>query len=70
MMTSAIGNRRAAFTLFELCLVISLIGMIASLSWPSMRRTACSIRDRAAAMDAVQQKMWAREKAIQTGRED
>jgi hypothetical protein len=35
-----------------------------------MRRTACSIRDRAAAMDAVQQKMWAREKAIQTGRED
>lgn len=68
MMTSAIGKR--GFTLFELCLVMSLIGMIASLSWPAMRRYARSISDRASALDEQQQRAWAREKMSMTGRED
>lgn len=70
MTTSAIGRRRraAGFTLLELCLAGSVIGLIAALCWPSLRHYSRRISLHARTEAILQRLSTAREQAILRGR--
>lgn len=64
-MTSATGRR--GMTLVELCLAGSIIGLIASQCWPSIRAFTQSIVARSRANQLIQKLYTAREGAILSG---
>ena len=71
-MTSAIGSRRlgrgtVGFTLLELCLAGSVIGLMAALCWPSLRRYSRRLSLDARADAVLQRLVTAREQAILSG---
>lgn len=71
-MTSATGRSRLGanrgYTLLELCLVGVIIGLIASLGWPTLKSFAGSIEARTRAAQLARRFHSARERAIRLGR--
>lgn len=65
MMTSAIGER--GYTLVEMGLVMAMMGLVASLCWPSVRAYAHSLKTRAEVSEHVSTLRAARERAILFG---
>src|SRR5947209_7825650 len=65
-MISGIGER--GFTLLELCLAGSIMGLMAALCWPSLRTYTQQISVRNAAADLAQHLDEARERAVLAGK--
>jgi prepilin-type N-terminal cleavage/methylation domain-containing protein len=62
------ATRRSAFTLLEMLVVLSLLGVMLSMAWPSMRRTLGKSQLREAAKQVRTQLATARLSAMETGR--
>jgi prepilin-type N-terminal cleavage/methylation domain-containing protein len=64
-MTSATGK---GFTLVELCMTVSVIGLITTLCWPSLRAHAKTIQAKMRADSVMRSLYEVRERAIHSGK--
>ena len=67
-MTSAIGNRRSdGFTLIELCMAVSVLGLMTALVWPALRDFSRRVTTQARVDELIQRLHAARQDAVLSG---